>query len=252
MHENVNMTPYASTLYRAPLGDSTGGWSIIENQDILSLTSTRQRNFNSSHDIVRYMRSLGFSSVYVQVYNPIINPPMNFDYIHALFLQDGHIAQRYQVDHIVWRAVNDVRSLESYERCWRALSNITSKQSLNDDNFSFENNMITTTHHHDNTLVIRAGEDAILNLAIPLHDLILPKLALSQSGADMIVSIPCETARGHANDQIDFFNLSVAKAYLLIPYSSSTRVTFLHQMLHWKLFFRKFIAHAKNMSVLPY
>jgi hypothetical protein len=195
--DSTNLTSLASIFYNYPLAGYSGGGGVTENPYVLNLTTTRFRNFNSSDHIERFLLSQKASQVHVIVYDPIINPPMNLDYIQALYNNDSGVGRRDEVERIVWRAVNDVRLLDNYDRCWRAISK--------------------SNYSSDKTLVIRAGEDSILDHPISLHNSIMPRLTSAKRQVDMIVSVPCKTVRGHDNDQIDFFYLSNAESYFTYP-----------------------------------
>jgi hypothetical protein len=63
-------------------------------------------------------------------------------------------------------------------------------------------------------IVIRLGDDALVN---ENHDLgaILEKMPRNKNA---MIALPCSTGRGHGNDQVDIYPISVAKDIMTIPY----------------------------------
>jgi hypothetical protein len=194
----TTLTPVASEFYRRPLGSRR---EVTKNKEIGKLVERRGRLFRTREDIESYLEQhvQNLSSHTVLIRKPLINPPVNVDYIRALAYRDGRKEDgrihRRGLSRIVWRAVNDVRQLEAYQHSWEEISRANAANDMDG-------------------IVIRLGDDALVN---EKHNLgaMLEKLSKKKNA---MITLPCSTGRGHGNDQVDIYPMSVAKDIMTIPY----------------------------------
>ncbi|CAJ1944255.1 unnamed protein product [Cylindrotheca closterium] len=201
--EGVNtasLTPTASRFYKFPLGTQT---AVVKHKQTANLIQQRPRHFETANDILEKLDNL--TSTFVKVQEPLVNLPMNIEYIRALALRDGRnvkgLMNRSALGRIIWRAVNDFRQLQLWQQAWEIISQ------QDDDTTSTQGDMQGT--------VIRLGEDSIVNKTFDIGSIIN---GLQSQGR--MAMIPCETARGHKNDRVDFFSAMVAKTVLKLPFAA--------------------------------
>ncbi len=139
-------------------------------------------------------------SVNIELYDPLINPPMNPEYVYSLALDDSDMKRtgflrRDRFERILWRAVTSARMLENYHRCSTILEQ--------------------TGRIH--SMALRVGDDAIMNHPINISK-VEDIFAKSQDASQLIASIPCTNMRKHGNDQIDFISPTAVGTYFGLPY----------------------------------
>lgn len=202
--EGINTAPLkasTSDFYKYPLGNQA---AVVKNNQISKLIQQRKRHFETADDI---LEKLGNLSTTVLMQEPLVNLPMNLDYIRALALRDGCNSEgrmnRNTLGRIVWRAVNDFRQLQLWQQAWEMVSQ------QNGNNASSIEDILQGT-------IIKLGEDSVVSEINDIGSII----ALVQS-QERLVAIPCETARGHKNDQIEIFSAKVGKSILKLPQALS-------------------------------
>jgi len=181
--------------------------------------------FATSQDVQEYLKSHVGDNITVgsfDLYQPPLNPPLNSEYVNYMSLRDAiqyspaapvpgkktkilrHVGLGPPFRRTMWRAVNNVRLLESYDRCWDAVSARMKEAGVNSD-------------ADEDVIIVRAGEDAVLHEPFDVAS-ILRKGAATKGTIDDITVLPGETTRGHDNEQIDIVPLQIARAYFKLPY----------------------------------
>lgn len=203
-NEGINtgsLIPSASGFYKFPLGTQP---AVVQNKKIANLIQQRPRQFETANDILHKLGN--FSSTAILIQEALVNLPMNLAYIRALALRDGRnsmgLMNRNALGRIIWRAVNDFRHLKLWQQAWEIISQQTNGNKTSDD------------HNGLKGTVIKLGEDSIVKGTHGIGSII----AFVQS-QDRLAVVPCETARGHRNDQIEIFSVRVAKSILVLPYT---------------------------------
>lgn len=216
-------------LYLDPLGkvDGYGNTTLSQGAD-QRLKSRKGRiqpkqQFRSLSEVSGLLLSNNVTLGTLEVYSPLVNPPVNIEYITQIAIKDAFIRNSNDelilkergLQRTIWRAVNDVRTLEAYGRCWSAVSENISK------------------HNDQDIIVVIVGDDAVLEEEVNVTEL-LKKIEQK----DEVITKSCNTARGHKGDQIHFIpSFSLAQAYLTLPY---------------KLFYRKGIFNESISSMGSY
>jgi len=158
--------------------------------------------YKSDQQIIESLRK-NFSSrvsVNVDLYDPLINPPMNPEYVYALALDDSDMKKtgflrRDRFERILWRAVTNARMLENYHRCSARLEQ--------------------TGQFH--SMALHVGEDAIMNHPINISK--VEDIFAKSRANQVIASIPCTNLRQHRNDQVDIISPAALGTYFDLPYN---------------------------------
>ena len=197
-------------VYLDPLGnvDSFGNTTISQaaEQRLISLEAGGhgKQQFRSLAEASDFLLSNNVSIGTLEVYSPLINPPINAEYVIQLAIagafvrnsQNERVLRKEGLRRTIWRAVNDVRTIEAYDRCWSAVRGTMSQ------------------HNDGDTIVILVGDDAVLKEEQNLTALLNENRQKSE-----VTTLLCNTARGHTDDQIQLIpSLTVAKSYLTLPY----------------------------------
>ncbi|KAL3940615.1 MAG: hypothetical protein SGBAC_004871 [Bacillariaceae sp.] len=195
----ASLKPTASGFYKFPLGSHP---AVVKDKQIAKLIHQRPRLFETAQDILETLGNV--TSTFVKVQEPLVNLPMNVEYIRALALRDGcnkkGLMNRNALGRIIWRAVNDFRQLQLWQQSWKIISQQGDNSNITQDDMK--------------GFVIRVGEDSILNGTFDIGSII--NRLQSQDG---MAIIPCDSARGHKNDQVELFSGMVAKTVLTLPFA---------------------------------
>jgi len=220
-----------ATIYEDPIGVVDGYAVPALTEKVSSALRARgEPKFSNPREIREFVGLYNVTVGSLQVYQPLINPPMNAQYVNEMAIRDGFYASndtakgngsgnetsslrlRYSAfRRIVWRAVNDVRTLDNHDRCWKAVSKRID---------AVVGNAGDAENGRRSIVVIRVGEDAVLAEALNERQFLEIVESDGMDGNKNLVStLPCRTARGHADDQIEILpTLAQAEAYLILPY----------------------------------